>query len=120
MFFGIVVGIVPILYMYLKYKYHGLPEQKQYLLVTTIGTFCLFIIEYIFLTAKTHEYIITAIVAMLLAVLIMWIIINSHDKGIDYVEKHGLVKAVEYERRKTILAFVLFVVCFILVRIMEG
>ena len=117
---GIVIGIIPILYLYLKYKYYGLPEQKKILFVTTAGTLCLFIMEYIFLTANTHEYIITAFVSALVAVLIMWVIIRSHDKGIDYEEEHGLVAAVEYEKKRTVWALIIFVICFVIARIMEG
>ena len=114
MVFGIIIGFVPVLYMYLKYQYMELPEEEKQTYVVVFGTFALFIAEYILLTATTHEYIITALASAILTIVIMNMIISSHNKGLKYVEEHGLDAAVGYEKRKTIITLLFwFVLCVV-------
>lgn len=64
MFIGIVVGIVPLLYLHLRNKFAQKSDASKYT-ITYIVTFILMsLCLYISLTAQTGEYIITGMFAL--------------------------------------------------------
>lgn len=114
MFIGIVVGIVPLLYLYFKQKLVDTEPEKRLSIIYISSVIAFVVIEYISLTAYTHEYVLTGVVSILFGILITKFIYNSVVTSKRIEEEEGLVASFEHEKHNCLAAFVFFIVVVIL------
>lgn len=114
MFVGVIVGLVPLLYLYIKASLRSKSADLQHAVVVLAGGVVLTILSYVSITNTTHEYILSFIVSAIFGFGLMFIIEKDLEHTNKMKEEKGVFEVLEYEKKRFAVVFVIFVIVVIL------
>ncbi len=116
MFIGIVVGLVPLLYLYCKHRLVETEPSKRLSIIYIGSIVVLTVVSYCVFTVTTHEYIFTGVFSVLFGWLVTKIIYQSTITSSRIEEEKGILAAIDFERHRCLLiwsiVFIILVIKF--------
>lgn len=112
MVIGVVIGIVPLIYLYLRAKFRELDSEEQNKTLWWLSIVVLSILGYIAFTVSTHEYFWTAILSVGCGYGLTYLMFYLENQTYHLTSIKGYHAVIKQE---LIIFLVLLVLCIVLV-----